>query len=623
DDRSVAALERAVTATVARHDALRTVLPAGPDGRPLAVVLAEPPPGGFRVVDAPDPTARGGSDRSSRTSALLARVQAHDRRAFDLTHGPLLRASLVTGTGSDHHLVLTVHHVAVDGWSMPILVRDLLDTWADRAPSRPAPAYRDHLARLAGRDPARDLDAWREHLAGLTGPTIVAPEDVSDDPVPERTPVDVADPTRERLRALARRRSVTTATILQVAWGVVLGWATGTGDVVMLQTVSGRGGAVDVTGTVGLFIDTVPVRVRPAPATRLGDLLEQVRDEQAALTDLTHVGLAPITRTTGLAQLADTLLVVENYPVDGAALTGPDDVAVGPVEAEDGTHYPLCVVAAGTEGLDVHVAHHLDGAEGRAWADRLARVLAAMAGSADATADDLPIARIDPLGEAEHRLVVHDWNDTAVATGTPTWPELLDAQVAARPDAPAVVGEDPDGATLTWTYRELDARSGRVAAALAERGCGPDDVVGVALPRTPDLVAGLAGVLRAGAAYLPLDPDYPAERLRFTTADAGVRLVVTTRTVAADLPLDGVDLLCLEDLPSAPAPPIPALRPDHAAYVIHTSGSTGRAKGVVLPHRVVGSLVATATGRLGLRPGARVLQFASPGFDVAFWELTM
>src|SRR5262249_6414066 len=160
-------------------------------------------------------------------------------------------------------------------------------------------------------------------------------------------------------------------TILQVAWGVVLGWATGTGDVVMLQTVSGRGS--EVTDTVGLFIDTVPVRVRPGPGARVGELLDRVRDEQAALTDLTPVGLARITRAAGHAQLADTLLVVENYPVDGAALAGPDDVEVGPVAAEDGTHYPLCVVAAGTDGLDVHVAHHLDEAEGRAWADRLGR----------------------------------------------------------------------------------------------------------------------------------------------------------------------------------------------------------------------------------------------------------
>ncbi|NMO90448.1 non-ribosomal peptide synthetase [Actinomycetospora sp. TBRC 11914] len=614
DDESVGALGEAVTATVARHDALRTVLPAGADGRPLAVVLADPPHGAFRVVELDHPTdARGTSGRSTDTRVPLAQVRADDRRTFDLARGPLLRATLVRGADR-HHLVLTVHHVAVDGWSMPILVRDLLDTWARRAPARPAPAHRDHLARLAARDPAEDLDAWREHLAGLAGPTLVAPQDVVDDPVPARTPVTLDDRTRHGLRALARRRRVTPATLLQVAWGIVLGWATGTGDVVLLQTVSGRGG--EDTGTVGLFIDTVPVRVRPAPSTRVGTLLEQVRDEQAALADRTHVGLARITRAAGHTQLADTLLVVENYPVDGAALAGPAGIGVGRVAAEDGTHYPLCVVAAGTDGLDVHVAHHLDDAEGAAWAARLARVLTTMADG-----ESLPVGRIDPLGEAERRLVVHDWNDTAVDAGTDPWPTWFAAQVATRPDAPAVVGETPDG-TVRWTYRELDARTAAIAAALAARGSGPEDVVGVALPRTPDLVAGLAGVLRAGTAYLPLDPDYPADRLRFTAADAGVRLVVTTRAVAADLPLEDVELLCVEDLPDAVAPTV-ELSPDHAAYVIHTSGSTGRPKGVVVPHRVVPSLIATATGRLGLRPGARVLQFASPGFDVAFWELTM
>ncbi|MFC5065123.1 non-ribosomal peptide synthetase [Actinomycetospora atypica] len=603
DDAAVERLGAAVEATVARHDALRTVLPAGPDGRPVAVVLADPPAGSFRTVDGP-----------------LDDVRAEDRRRFDLARGPLLRATLVPG-----HLVLTVHHVAVDGWSMPILVRDLLAAWSGTT-LQPAPAYRDHLAALAARDDDADLAAWREHLAGLPGPTRVVPDATIDDPVPSRLPVPLDDALRADLRALARRRSVTPATLLQVAWALVLGWTTGTEDVVMLQTVSGRGGSADVAGTVGLFINTVPVRVRPVAASTVGDLLERVRDEQAALTDVAHVGLSTIQRAAGTGpDLADTLLVVENYPVDGTAPAGPPGITVGPIEADDGTHYPLCVVAAGRDGLDVHLAHHLPDDAAQAWAGRLARALAALVD------DERPVGRVDLLDEAERRLVVHDWNDTGVPDSDRTWPEFFAAQVAERADAPAVVGEDLDGATVSWTYAELDERSGRVATALRARGLGPGDVVGVALPRTPDLVAALVGVLRAGAAYLPLDPDYPADRLRFTVADAAVRVVLTEASVSLLLPdVERLEVGSLVDdaafvtsSVSKAAVLTPELSPEDAAYVIHTSGSTGRPKGVVLPHRVVPSLVATAAQRLGVRAGTRVLQFASPGFDVAFWELTM
>ncbi|MEJ2866570.1 amino acid adenylation domain-containing protein [Actinomycetospora sp. OC33-EN08] len=579
-----ASLEAALTATVARHDALRTVLPAGPDGRPVAVVLADPASRMFRV------------DRRAPDA-----VAADDRRPFDLARGPLLRATLADGA-----LVLTVHHVAIDGWSMPILVRDLLATWAGSAPRDAAPAHRDHLARLAARDPEADLASWREHLAGFESPTVLAPDVTVDGGRPTREPV----PTTVDPAAVARRHGVTVATVLQTAWGVLLGWATGSDDVVLLQTVSGRG--PEDGDTVGLFIDTVPVRVRPRAGTTVRALLGEVRDAQAALTGAEHVGLAAIQRAAGLPELGDTLLVVENYPVDAAALPAPQGVEVGPIAADDGTHYPVCVVGTG-EG--VHLAHHLGQDEGRTWVQRLGRVL-------DALAQDGPVAAIDPLDEASRRLVVETWNDTAVDAGERTWPEWFDATVASSPDATAVVGETLDGTTASWTYAELDERSAAVAASLRARGIGPEDVVGVALPRTPDLVVGLVAVLRAGAAYLPLDPDYPADRLRFTVADAGVRVVLTVPEVS--LPdFDDVDFVTLGVSKAAVLTPPEVLHPDHAAYVIHTSGSTGRPKGVVVPHRVVPSLVATATDRLGLRPGARVLQFASPGFDVAFWELTM
>ncbi|WP_433787065.1 amino acid adenylation domain-containing protein [Actinomycetospora sp. CA-101289] len=601
------ALHAALQTVADRHDALRTVYPDGPDGRPVGVVLGH--------LAVPFTTSDGDPDTVA---------DAERTRVFDVATGPLLRAVLVRRTDDRHRLVLTFHHVAIDGWSMPIVLRELLATWEGRELPDPPP-YRDHLAMLAARDPDADLAAWREALAGVTAPTrAVETPDAGETVIPHRTPVPLDDDVAARIAATARRLGVTVATVLQAAWGVLVGRAAGSPDAVFGQTVSGRGSG-EAQDAVGLFINTVPVRITERPAETLADLLTRVGAEQAALLDVTHVGLAAIQRAIGVDDLVDTLLVVENYPVDRDAVheAGPPGITVEHVAGRDATHYPLVLVAALGAGNvpALHLAHRpdaLDDDAAAAWAGRLARLLTAIA-----DAPDTPLARLDLLADAERRLVLERWNDTAVDVPDHSWPAAFAEAVAAHPDAPAVVAEDPaTGETQTRTYAELAADAGRVAAALHARGIGRGDVVGVALPRTSTLVAGLVAVLTAGAAYLPLDPDYPAGRLEFMLADSGARVVLTTADT--DVPdVAGVERLDVATLPDAPAPPTPPLTPDDAAYVIYTSGSTGRPKGVVLPHRVAPSLVATAVDRLGVTADAKVLQFASVSFDVAFWELTM
>ncbi|HWN25657.1 MAG TPA: amino acid adenylation domain-containing protein, partial [Actinomycetospora sp.] len=588
------------------------VYPDGPDGRPVGVVLGH--------LAVPFTTSDGDPE---------AVADAERTRVFDVATGPLVRPVLVRRGDDRHRLVLTFHHVAIDGWSMPIVLRELLATWeGSEGGELPAPPhYRDHLAALAARDPDADLAVWREALAGVTAPTrAVETPDVGETVIPHRTPVPLDDDVATRVAATARRLGVTVATVLQAAWGVLVGRAAGSPDAVFGQTVSGRGSG-DAQDAVGLFINTVPVRVTERPAETLAGLLTRVGAEQAALLDVTHVGLAAIQRAIGVDDLVDTLLVVENYPVDHAAVRerGPAGVTVEHVAGRDATHYPLVLVAAlGDGGAPVlHLAHRPDALDDDAaatWAGRLARLLTAIA-----DAPDTPLARLDLLADDERRRVLETWNDTAVEVPEHTWPAAFADRVAAHPDAPAVVAEDPaTGATQTRTYAELATDAGRVAAALRARGIGPGDVVGVALPRAAELVAGLVGVLTAGAAYLPLDPDYPATRLEYMLTDSDARVVLTTGDTAAGLPdAEGVERLDVATLPDAPAPPTPPITLDDAAYVIYTSGSTGRPKGVVLPHRVAPSLVATATDRLGVTAGAKVLQFASVSFDVAFWELTM
>ncbi|HSK62153.1 MAG TPA: condensation domain-containing protein, partial [Actinomycetospora sp.] len=378
------ALHAAVQAVVDRHDALRTVYPDGPDGRPVGVVLghlAVP----FTTVDG-DPEAVADAERT---------------RAFDVATGPLLRAVLVRRGEDRHRLVLTFHHVAIDGWSMPIVLRELLATWeGGEAGELPAPPrYRDHLAALATRDPDADLAVWREALVGITAPTrAVEAPDPDRTVLPHRTPVPLDADVAVRVAATARRLGITVATVLQAAWGVLVGRAAGSPDAVFGQTVSGRGSG-DAQDTVGLFINTVPVRVTERPAETLAGLLTRVAAEQAALLDVTHVGLAAIQRAVGVDDLVDTLLVVENYPVDHAAVRarGPAGVTVEHVTGRDATHYPLVLVAALGDGgaPSLHLAHRPDAVDDHAaaaWAGRLARLLTAVA-----DAPDTPLARLDLL----------------------------------------------------------------------------------------------------------------------------------------------------------------------------------------------------------------------------------
>ncbi|WP_440900941.1 amino acid adenylation domain-containing protein, partial [Actinosynnema sp.] len=472
--------------------------------------------------------------------ADLERVLAAERAGgFDLEHPPLLRAAAV-----GDKLVLTLHHILVDGWSVGLLRREL-DGGRVGAP--------DHLAYhrwLATRDTDAARAAWRAALSDVDEPTRVVP-----DPSPrhgQHSAFLTAEATAA-LTAAARRLGLTTGSVLHGAWGLLVGGRTGRRDVVFGSTVAGRPAEVEgIESAVGLFINTVPVRQRWSPADTLAQVLTRFQDEQAALLDHQHLGLAEIQRAAGQGELFDTLVVVENFP----------DV-VTDVEVRDRVHYPLALIAIPGERLELRIKHRVPDAEAAALADRLVRLLEVFAAD-----PHRPVARV-PLvtpGEAEWLAAQ---TGQAVAVPEDTLVDRIAARVAQTPDAVAVVFE---GATLT--YAELDRRSAAVARGLRERGAGK--VVAVAIPRSAELVVALLGVLRSGAAYLPLDLDYPADRVEFMLADSG-----------ADVVLRQGDCLGDERQGEDRGADLPAPAPDDPAYLIYTSGSTGRPKGVVVAHRAI------------------------------------
>ncbi|MEV5840822.1 non-ribosomal peptide synthase/polyketide synthase [Streptomyces sp. NPDC051985] len=610
-----ALLRRAAQRLLDRHAPLRACFRQLPDGRPAQLVATglDVP---WREVDL--------AAQDSAVRAGLAEAVAADERArrFDLARPPLLRCALVHLGEDRSHLVLTFHHIVADGWSLPVLHRELLALYGEQpAPLPEVAPYRGYLARVARADRHAARDAWRTALAGLDEPTRLVETPAAGPVEPAQLRVELPERTTARLTARAREHGVTLGTVVQAAWGLLLSGLTGRQDVVFGTTVSGRDAAVDgIESMVGLFINTLPTRLAWTPADTLGAVLERLQREQSALLDHQHLGLAEIQRAAGHAgggELFDTLVVFENYPAEPDLTDPTGTVRLTGHAFHDAVHYPLALIVKPGRRLDLRLKHHAHRVPADAvqrLADRLVRVLDALA---ENTAR--PVAALDLLTDAER---VHPEGDRHTVPAT-TLPAAIAARTARTPDATAVVHE---GTALT--YAELDARAEALARRLRARGAGPEQFVAVAVPRSAELMVALLGVLKSGAAYLPLDLDYPADRLAYMLADSGARTVVTTARDAARLPqADGLDILHVEEAEEAEADaalrevPAPTpLTPDHPAYLIYTSGSTGRPKGVVVTHRAIGNRLAWMQGAYGLAADDRVLQKTPAGFDVSVWE---
>ncbi|WP_194963238.1 non-ribosomal peptide synthetase, partial [Streptomyces eurocidicus] len=607
-------------------DRLRRALQHLLDRHPLLRAGFRQLPGGQVVQRVADAVTLPWREAEASGDALDALLRDDRAERFDLAAPPLLRAALIRD-GERHRLLLTLHHIVADGWSVSVLLRELLAAY--RGEELPAPFDpRPHLAWLAGRDRGTARSAWALALAGLPGPTrLTAPDaDGAEDapePRPEHLDTSVPEALTARLTAHARAHGLTLSTVVHGAWGLLLGGLTGGADVVFGSTVSGRATEVDgLASAVGLFINTVPTRMRVRPDDSLTGALRRLQDEHAGLLEHHHLGLADIQRTAGGGDLFDTLVVFENYPAPRRPGTGDGDALdITGVEVHDAVHYPLALVVRPGDRLDLrwkHDAARLGRPAVRALADRFLALLETLVAE-----PELPVAGLDLLTAAEHDRLAGS-NATARTVPDTTLAAAFAAQVARTPEATAVVYE---GERLT--YAELDRRAEDLARRLRARGVAPEQFVAVAVPRSAGLMVALLGVLKAGAAYLPVDLDYPADRVAFMLADSGARVVVTTAASATRLPGggDGPDLLVLdraEDLldraEEVPDTPARDAGPDHPAYLIYTSGSTGRPKGVVVTHRAIVNRLAWMQGQYGLAADDRVLQKTPSSFDVSVWE---
>jgi non-ribosomal peptide synthetase component F len=603
-------LRTAADALLARHANLRAAFRTQRSGRPVQVIA--------RGVRTPwrhtDLSGLPPAERQEAFEDLLAR----DREArFDLARPPLLRVRLVAFGDRDHRLLISSHHLLWDGWSAPVLVRELFRLYTsggDPAALPPVRPYRDYLAWLARQDRAAAEQAWRDALQDLDEPCLLAPG-ARDLPAeqPGRHVVELSERETEALTATARAHGVTVSTVLQGLWAVLLARHTGRLDVVLGATVSGRDADVPgIESMVGLFITTQPVRVRLRPAEPLSGLLRRIQAERSALLGHEHLGLAGIQRAAGHDLLFDTLLVFESYPVDDEGIAdalGPDGPRMTEVSVRDATHYPLTLTALPGDRLTLTFSHRpaaLDEATVTGIAAGLHRLVRTFTEEPDRLVGRLDTAPADALRGAagerpdqEGSFAAHEAHGRYARHTTVR--DLFEDQAARTPHAPAVHHGD-----TTLTFAELDDAADALTASLLVRGAGPETIVAVALPRGADLVIALLAVLKAGAACMPLDPAYPPERIALMLEDARPPLVVSDQDTARRLALDPESVCRPGESGKPTAAPRPPLSPDHPAYVVFTSGSTGRPKGVLGTQRALANRLAWGRELTDGPGGARV-----------------
>ncbi|HEX2270420.1 MAG TPA: condensation domain-containing protein, partial [Pyrinomonadaceae bacterium] len=625
---AVRELEQSLQDIVARHESLRTVFPATA-GEALQQVVE-------RVEWRLNELDLSELPTEEQEQQLAAIVQSHIRQPFDLSAGPLFRVVLMRVAAEEHVLLLVLHHIIADGWSMGVLLRELVSLYESRTsgeqPQLPElrVQYVDYAQWqrewLSGEVLAEQIRYWKEQLAGAP-PVLELPTDgprLARNSSRGATQSFFLDQSlAERLRKVSRENEATLFMTLLAAFKVLLCRHTGQTDIVVGTPIANRTRA-EIEPLIGFFVNTLVLRTELNGNPSFTELLQRVREVCLGayahqdmpfekLVELLHPdrGLShtPLFQVTFALENArhelSKLSSLQWATVDVDIETTKFDLSLQLIEAEDGLRGNLQYNADlfNSETIERFISHY-------------EAVLRALAESTEQRIGEIALLKGD-----ERRLVLEGWNGTERSYDrTQTVVELFEAQVELHPEAVAVSYE---GAEIS--YGELNRRANQLAHYLQQQGVGPEVLVGVCLERSVELVVALLGTVKAGGAYLPLDPGYPRERLAFMLEDAGIRVLLTNERISATLPATNALVVPLDSAPAIAS--LPDHHPAHGldasnlAYVIYTSGSTGKPKAVLVQHESLLNLVLWHQDRFNVTATDRATQLANLAFDAAVWEL--
>ncbi|HEX2081688.1 MAG TPA: amino acid adenylation domain-containing protein, partial [Longimicrobium sp.] len=623
------AFQRAWERAVERHPVLRTAFVWEEVDEPVQVVArgARLP---FEVLDL------SASPEEAGLAVLGAFLDADRRRGFALATPPLMRVTLVRLAPDRYRFVWTHHHMLLDGWSVPLLLREVFGLYeaflrGEEPALRLPPPFRRYIEWLGRQDLGRAEAYWRGALAGFSAPLELPGADAHRSATAAPADYGTAQCTLDeaataRLNAFAREHRLTGSTLAQGAWALLLSCYAGQDDVVFGCTVSGRPPELPgVESMIGLFINTLPLRVRiDAGAPVRGWLTElQARQAEARSYEYTPLYLVQSWSEVPPDQpLFQTLLGFENYPVENGASGEVPEASGGyclrPGHSFSMTNYPLSVIVIPGRAMEIRILHD---------ARRFTRGEAeGILGHYRTLLENLcadperPLGCVPILPPEERDRVTREWNATATPFPHTCVHRLVERRAAEAPDAHAV-----EHAGEVLTYGELDHRAGGLARRLRALGVGPEVPVPVFTARSTAWIVGQLAVLKAGGAFVPLDPAWPDTRLEHALRETAVVAVLTETALAGRIGAVGVPAICL-DAPSDSSceedgEPETPVGMGSLAYAIYTSGSTGLPKGVLLEHRGLANLVHWHDRAYGVGPADRVTQLAGQAFDAAVWEV--
>ncbi|MES2733434.1 MAG: non-ribosomal peptide synthase/polyketide synthase [Bacteroidota bacterium] len=573
-----------------------------------------------------------GLDKAGQEQAWLAYEEEDRNRGFDFIQAPLMRLALMQVQDREYRLVWTFHHMLLDGWSVPVLMAELLQTYEQAVTGNALVTpeedrYEDYIRYLERRDKEEETAYWRQYMSGITSGTLLPfinstaeRNKGKGDYQTERLWLDT-----EKAKAIsnyAKQNRLTTNTLMQGIWAYLLYRYTGQTHVTYGAIVSGRPDDLpNVEKRVGIYINTLPFHGVIDPEQGIVEWLWQIQNQQVQSRKYQFTPLNDSQKWAGVSgELFDTLFVFENYPVDEAELSHNWKLLIEELQVEEHTNYPLNIVVSATEEVVVLVFQYNSTLLAKAYIEKMlghfAQVLDQLISQPAAKVGDISL-----LTPKETRRLLVEFNATQATYPTEkTVLDLFQERVTATPTSTALIFE---GETLS--YQDLDTRSNQLAHYLTEQGIPTGALVPICLDRSFEMIVGILGILKIGAAYLPIDPSYPAERLVYLLEDSQAQWLITTSTVeiAGSDALQRIELDTQQEaIQTFPETALPTqVNPSDLAYVIYTSGSTGKPKGVMLEHKGLLNFVLSHAEALRLTPALRTLQFSSFGFDASCYEI--
>jgi amino acid adenylation domain-containing protein len=623
----VDAFRRAWQELVDRHTILRTAFVWKSVSEPLQVVRR----------DAQLPLVKydwRGLSRREQQDDFKKLLQADREQGFDCSVAPLLRLTLVRLAEETYALVWSHHHMLLDGWSKPLILKEFLTLYEALRLNRPTPSgrvypFRNYVSWLRQQDLSKAEVYWRAALEGVTAPTSLTPvskasssSGLGNEDKPRELLTSKA--LTESLRDFSLQHHLTLNTLLQGAWALLLAHYSGEDDVVFGVTVSGRPTELDgAESMVGMFINTLPLRVSVPWDDELLSWLKDIQTQQAELIEYAY---SPLARVQGWSDvprgtpLFESILVFQNYPVECSLQDAIADFEIGNVRAHERTKYPLMLVVEPGAQLSLKLLY--DGGRFDRFAiERMLKHLQFLL-EGIAVGAGKRLASIPFLPDDERQQLLRDWNDTGAE-----FPDhlcvhqLFEAQARQTPESQALTFEERH-----LTYRELNALANRLAHHLRNLGVRSESVVGLCVERSPEMVIGLLAIFKAGGAFLPINPQYPSERVAYMIEDAEAAVLITQHDTSVVLPRGVSQVVRLDDdceviAGCSEEDSCNDVRPEHLAYITYTSGSTGKPNGVLVEHRNLVNTLCSSQSLFNFRRDDVVACISAFSFDIFLFEL--